>query len=1110
MMAYPTGWPMPGYPLPSGMPTPHMQHPMVGAGQPHLPLIAPRPIAEPMQFHHPYQTSQGHFEHPTTNFQLQGLYSYQPPVSLLLDPQPQLSPVTMDPGISSYNLAGPPNQPGNPPQMFLRQQADMPQPLAPDLRYPPISTEHLQSLESQPILNQTLDAEEQEVRMLESLVSTASYIPIISPSTGTYHMPNNNNEWQAILNGHGKCDTFYFGFIGNGLANLALDLEQIPTQLQSIPNYSPDYDPQSLRYYLQHPAVAQLHEEDEYYDVESDEEMLDIDSPTAKSIQKKERDLSHVLAISGQGRNLRSVGAFLNKPDTLATYMPKYTSSPLMDEDTAQIFCHFVTATGPLMSGYGRHPVNPALLFSGTPVPKSQQALWTYTLPMMAISNQGLLHAILAIASLNIARLQNSPLTVPTKHYQFALRRVAKAVATPGKRTSIATVAATILLSQFEVLSAEHSKWHSHLAGARQLFTEINFTQWTDKIYTEKARRSSMGYVNSDINNGWSRRPPWSDELPWLPDHGSADEEFLDKIRGSSIKKPFHSRNRKATAPDSNKPLSEKDIDDFQTYRDLFWTYTKIDNIQSIVTGRRLLQVISSNCRRCANKCRLPLAYWAHCPPRAPMDRFDAVYGTLDHLGILIGRVADFAGKDVARKRRAMKSNGGVWKPPPGFFGPPGGIPPPGVPPPDMMPPGQGFSAPASASMMPSAELPLNTMPPGILPQNSTSPTYPLSQGLPPDVIFPTSMPPQHASPDFREAKYSPSADFLSNQPSVGMPGVGHQMEIPNGTGPVLLPLHHPVGPPNTTTSSTPIAAATPTFSGLFPNNGQPTDMPAAFMQAPKDVLYQWAPKEIDVELSEATAAAEAEWNYIQEAFDLFERSLGPAFAPLSAELGPTIDTPFGPALQYRTFQIAACWLLFYMTKVIAIRTHPSMPPASIMAAGITASKTAGYCNMIGRINCGLQVPAPDQPLNPIFGGAVAETMLPMFVAGIQYKDNAQRIATIERLQFIVDRVGQNSAAFIAAGLERTWIEMHKAGRGPKYIPSFKVEDEYGRDLTERQPDQQHDVDGGIAGSTGDFNGSLNRKRGAVVLQTNTRTFAAGVIGLEDGFGNLTIGTGPM
>ena len=158
-----------------------------------------------------------------------------------------------------------------------------------------------------------------------------------------------------------------------------------------------------------------------------------------------------MLALSGKTRNLRSYHAFLDKPNILATYIPRFSASPLMDAGTARIFCHFVTATGPLLSAYGRNPVNPSLIFSGQPVPKSQQALWTYTLPTLALSNQGLLHAILALASLQIARLQEAPLTVPIKHYQFALRRVAKAVATPTKRASIPTLAATLLLGHFEV-----------------------------------------------------------------------------------------------------------------------------------------------------------------------------------------------------------------------------------------------------------------------------------------------------------------------------------------------------------------------------------------------------------------------------------------------------------------------------------------------------------------------------------------------------------------------------------------------------------------------------------------------------------------------------------
>lgn len=56
---------------------------------------------------------------------------------------------------------------------------------------------------------------------------------------------------------------------------------------------------------------------------------------------------------------------------------------------------------------------------------------------------------------------------------------------------------------------------------------------------------------------------------------------------------------------------------------------------------------------------------WAVCPPRASMGRPDAVYGTFDHLILLLGRVASFAAKDRKRKLHEMEENGGHWRPHP-------------------------------------------------------------------------------------------------------------------------------------------------------------------------------------------------------------------------------------------------------------------------------------------------------------------------------------------------------------------------------------------------------------------------------------------------------------
>lgn len=54
---------------------------------------------------------------------------------------------------------------------------------------------------------------------------------------------------------------------------------------------------------------------------------------------------------------------------------------------------------------------------------------------------------------------------------------------------------------------------------------------------------------------------------------------------------------------------------------------------------------------------------WANCPPRAPLGRGDAVYGSFDHLVLLLGRIADFASRDRKRKLKQMEANGGQWRP---------------------------------------------------------------------------------------------------------------------------------------------------------------------------------------------------------------------------------------------------------------------------------------------------------------------------------------------------------------------------------------------------------------------------------------------------------------
>lgn len=333
--------------------------------------------------------------------------------------------------------------------------------------------------------------------------------------------------------------------------------------------------------------------EDDYWDVDSDEE---ITAAQGRMAAASSSDLGLMLALSANKseRGVRSLHSFLNEPNVLSTYHPVYTASPLMDSQTARVFCHFVTATAPTLSLCERHPANPSIMFSGHPVPTSQRSLWTYTLPMLALSHQGLLHAMLALASLHIAKLQQTSPTPSLKHYHFALRRVAKALAKPEKRQEVATLAATLLLGFYEVTTAEHNKWNSHLAGARQLVTDIDFVGLGKraKAYKDQVAMNRKIETYHGAANGYEHPfggASTDQDLIWEDD--TVDENLVSMIMGSKTSYDKSSRVLEENEVLSAyvKPLSPKEMENFETQGDLFWWYCKQDMYQSMVSGNRLL-----------------------------------------------------------------------------------------------------------------------------------------------------------------------------------------------------------------------------------------------------------------------------------------------------------------------------------------------------------------------------------------------------------------------------------------------------------------------------------------------------------------------------------------
>ena len=209
---------------------------------------------------------------------------------------------------------------------------------------------------------------------------------------------------------------------------------------------------------------------------------------------------------------------------------------------------------------------------------------------MLALQHSDLLHAILALASLHIAKLQNGPITTSLKHYAYGLRRVAKSVSLPTRRGHPATLAASMLLAYYEVWCADHQKWSNHLLGARMLLKEINFADMTNYIKSMKLqqRRQEQGgqYQSEEgVDGSYDHRNRYAKYTE------DVDENLVAVLSGRQL----HYDQQSHIVPDSpradppHREYTQKDLETYETQRDLFWWYCKQDAFQSILGGGQLL-----------------------------------------------------------------------------------------------------------------------------------------------------------------------------------------------------------------------------------------------------------------------------------------------------------------------------------------------------------------------------------------------------------------------------------------------------------------------------------------------------------------------------------------
>nr|POE54475.1 hypothetical protein CFP56_41413 [Quercus suber] len=641
--------------------------------------------------------------------------------------------------------------------------------------------------------------------------------------------------------------------------------------------------------------------DDDYYDVASDDEM----EPEYCTIVTSNEDHHNVLTqimehshISAQDLNPRRYDTFAQN-GMLDRYNLEWVANPLKNTATARIFAHFINVTGPSLSMFERQPRSSSALFMHGHIPLSQRGLWTYTMPMVALHSQGLLHAMLAIASLHIARLTGASATPSLQHYVWATKRVHADVGHPKKRLQGATIGASMLLGFYEVMTADHIRWNTHLAGSSKLFIETEFAEMTRQSKRMRRQRDNR---TSSYNESSSKQQTEDEVLEQIFD---VDERIISDFVGKEVRYEDHGRIMEGQTC-REKPL---DLTKFETVKDLYWWYCKQDVYQAILSGDGLL--------------------WGNCPPRAPLGRPDAVYGSFDHLVILLARIANFTAKDRARKLQQIRANGGRW--------------------------------------MPAHEVNLHRQQ-----QQARSPTHFSVNGLHANLI------PQ-----------SPSGAPLS---STGASFYG-----------MTPPLRGNVRPP-------------PSYGGFEST------------QVPLNV-----DERISDDLSDATRSALEEYGRIRAALHTFAVNLGDYYKPLEEEHQIPQNTPFGPAKFYRAYDISCLWAIWNMAVIIAIRSHPHMPPAAHVAAAVAKRETAPFADEIGRIVTGI-VPGPaDEALHPNLTAALCESCMPSFFAAVQYEDAERRRSTVLRLHAIARRTGWGSAELIANGCETAWVKGAARG-GPPYV----------------------------------------------------------------------------
>lgn len=201
----------------------------------------------------------------------------------------------------------------------------------------------------------------------------------------------------------------------------------------------------------------------------------------------------------------------------------------------------------------------------------------------MAFNHPALMQAMLALGSLQMAKLNGTPPTAAMKHYHLSLRRVAKNYQSPYKRTQPATLAATLLLGFYEVWNSDHDKWCKHMWGGRAIIKDIPLRRMTKDVLAFKRKQRERILGEHQCNEVC-----FASHGNLSVDQGTVDYELIYQLTGQSVD---YELPKEHVVGDQHQQshITERDVETYEQIRDLYWWFCKMDVYQSFLGGTRPL-----------------------------------------------------------------------------------------------------------------------------------------------------------------------------------------------------------------------------------------------------------------------------------------------------------------------------------------------------------------------------------------------------------------------------------------------------------------------------------------------------------------------------------------